>query len=114
MFDAGNQIWRSKGEEQQVAKKDFIEILKQLEEALGDKKFFGGDVFGFVDILLIPITSWFLAYEKFGSFKVEDHVPKFSTWIKRTEQRESVAKVLPDPEKVYEFAIGMRKMQGIE
>jgi glutathione S-transferase len=29
-------------------------------------------------------------------------------------QRESVAKVLPDPEKVYDFVVMFRKMQGIE
>lgn len=114
MFDAGSQIWRSQGDEQEVAKKNFIEILQQLEEALGNKKFFAGDVFGFVDILLIPITSWFLTYEKIGSFKVEDRVPKLSAWIKRTKQRETVAKALPDPEKVYEFIVGMRKQLGIE
>ncbi|KAH7534013.1 hypothetical protein FEM48_Zijuj04G0192600 [Ziziphus jujuba var. spinosa] len=109
-----SQIWRSQGDEQEVAKKNFIEILQQLEEALGNKKFFAGDVFGFVDILLIPITSWFLTYEKIGSFKVEDRVPKLSAWIKRTKQRETVAKALPDPEKVYEFIVGMRKQLGIE
>lgn len=115
MFEAGTNIWRSTGEAQEVAKKDFIEVLKQLEEsALGDKKFFAGEAFGFVDLLTIPLTNWFLAYEKIGGFKIEDHCPKFSAWIKRCNQKESVAKVLPDPEKVYEFVVVMRKSQGIE
>ena len=88
--------------------------MKQLEEALGDKDFFGGDTFGFVDIIAIPLTSWFYAIEKLGNFKVEDECPKFSAWVKMCLKRESVAKVLPDPEKVYEFVIMFRKMQGIE
>ncbi|KAF3444253.1 hypothetical protein FNV43_RR13943 [Rhamnella rubrinervis] len=115
VFEAGTNIWRSTGEAQEVAKKDFIEVLKQLEgSALGDKKFFAGEAFGFVDLLTIPLTNWFLAYEKIGDFKIEDYCPKLSDWIKRCNQRESVAKVLPDPEKVYEFVASIRKSQGIE
>ncbi|KAA8547654.1 hypothetical protein F0562_004083 [Nyssa sinensis] len=114
VFDAGNKIWKTKGEQLEVAKKDFIEILKQLEGALGQKDYFGADSFGFVDIIAIPFTSWFYAYEKYGSFKVEDHCPKLSAWMKRCMERESVAKLLPDPEKVYEFVIMFRKMNGIE
>ena len=104
----------SEGEAKEVAKKDFIEILKQLEGALGDKSFYGGDASGFVDIIAIGLTSWFVAYEKFGGFKVEDQSPKFSVWMKRCIQRETVAKFLPDPEKIYEFVITLRKMRGIE
>ncbi|KAM1122691.1 hypothetical protein ACFX2I_004208 [Malus domestica] len=37
LYDAGSKIWLTKGEEQEAAKKDFIEILKQLEGQLGDK-----------------------------------------------------------------------------
>ncbi|XVF71021.1 hypothetical protein PTKIN_Ptkin12aG0001000 [Pterospermum kingtungense] len=114
VFDAGCNIWRSKGEAPVEAKKEFIEILKQLEEGLGDKDFFGGDKFGFVDIIAIPLTSWFYAIEKFGKFKVENECPKFSGWMKRCLQRESVGKVVPDPEKVYEFVIMFRKMMGID
>ncbi|THG01701.1 probable glutathione S-transferase parC [Camellia sinensis] len=114
VFNEGNATWMTKGEEQEVAKKGFIEILKQLEGALGDKDYFGGDVFGFVDIILVPLTSWFDAYEKLGGIKVEDHCPKFKAWMKRCMQRESVAKLLPSSDKVYEFIINMKKMNGIE
>ncbi|XP_034684479.1 probable glutathione S-transferase parC [Vitis riparia] len=114
IFEGGAKIWGSKGEALEVGKKDFIEILKQLEGTLGEKDFFCGDNFGFVDILLIPLTTWFYAYEKFGGFKVEDECPKFSVWVKRCMQRESVAKALPEPEKVYEAVVMLRKMNGIE
>ncbi|KAL3527389.1 hypothetical protein ACH5RR_012045 [Cinchona calisaya] len=114
VFDIGSSIWKTKGDELEAAKKEFIEILKYLEGALGDKDYFGGDSFGFVDIIAIPLTTWFLAYEKFGDFKVEEKCPKFAPWIKRCLERESVAKTLPDPQQVYEFVIMMRKMHGIE
>ncbi|KAI4307706.1 hypothetical protein L6164_030864 [Bauhinia variegata] len=113
VFDAGRNIWLSKGEELEVAKKEFIETLKVLEGALGEKDFFGGDSFGYVDIIAIALTSWFLAYEKTGGFKVEDHCPKFSAWIKRCLERPSVAKVYPDPENIYHFVLVLRKMNGI-
>ncbi|XP_062096308.1 glutathione S-transferase 3-like [Humulus lupulus] len=115
VFDAGRNIWSGQGEAVEVAKKEFIEILKQLEElALADKPFFGGDSFGYVDILAIALTSWFYTFEQYGGFKVEDHCPKLSAWIKRCYQRDTVSKVSPDPVKIYEFAAMLRKMQGIE
>ncbi|PON97810.1 S-crystallin [Trema orientale] len=115
VFDAGKNIWTSRGEALEVAKTDFIEILKQLEElALADKEYFGGDIFGYVDILAIALTSWFYAYEKFGGFKVEDHCPKLSAWIKRCNKRDTIARVIPDPERIYEFVGMLRKMHGIE
>ncbi|GMJ07818.1 A. THALIANA GLUTATHIONE S-TRANSFERASE TAU 19, glutathione S-transferase TAU 19 [Hibiscus trionum] len=114
VFDASGNIWRSKGEVPVEAKKEFIKILKQLEEALGDKDYFNGATFGFVDIIAIPLTCWFLAVEKIGGFTVAEECPKISSWTKRCLQRESVAKVVPDPEKVYEFVLMFRKMQGID
>ncbi|TKY56654.1 Glutathione S-transferase [Spatholobus suberectus] len=114
VFDTGRSIWSSNGEERVVASRDFIEVLKHLEEALGEKDYFGGDAFGYVDIIAIPHSAWFLAYEKLGGFKIEDHSPKISAWIKRCLQRESVAKVLPDPEKVYQFVLHFRKMEGLD
>jgi glutathione S-transferase len=114
VFDTGRSIWASNGEEREVGTRDFIEVLKHLEEALGEKDYFGGDTFGYVDIIAIPHSAWFLAYEKLGGFKVEDHSPKISAWIKRSLERESVKKVLPDPEKVYQFVLHFRKMSGLE
>jgi glutathione S-transferase len=114
VFDTGRSIWASNGEEREVGTRDFIEVLKHLEEALGEKDYFGGDTFGYVDIIAIPHSAWFLAYEKLGGFKVEDHSPKIAAWIKRSLERESVKKVLPDPEKVYQFVLHFRKMSGLE
>jgi glutathione S-transferase len=80
-----------------------IEVLKTLEGELADKPFFGGDAFGFVDVALVPFTCWFLTYEKLGEFSVEEHCPKIVAWAERCKERESVAKALSDPDKVFEF-----------
>ncbi|BBH01554.1 hypothetical protein Prudu_011849 [Prunus dulcis] len=37
VFDAGKKLWSTKGEEHESAKKEFIEILTQLEGEIGDK-----------------------------------------------------------------------------
>ncbi|MQK21889.1 glutathione S-transferase family protein, partial [Escherichia coli] len=104
----------SKGDEQEVAKKGFIESLKQLEEVFGDKPYFGGDTFGFVDVALIPFYCWFYTFETFGNFKFEEVCPKLVAWAKRCAQRETVSKTLPDEKKVYDYIVAMQKALGLE
>ncbi|KAM7250824.1 hypothetical protein ACFE04_022707 [Oxalis oulophora] len=109
VHDAGRTINFTKGEEQEQAKKDFVGILKTLEGQLGDKPYFGGDIFGFVDVALIPFYCWFYTYESFGNFKIELECPKLIGWAKRCMEKESVAKSLPDESKIYEHACFLRK-----
>lgn len=114
MFETGGNIWKNKGEEAEAAKVEFIEILKNLEGALGEKDYYGGDNFGLLDIIGIPLTPWIVGFEKYGGFKVEEEAPKFAAWTKRCLQRESVAKAVSQPEKVCEFIGMVRKMHGLE
>lgn len=114
IHDVGRRLWTAKGEEQEAAKKEFIESLKLLEEQLGDKPYFGGDNLGYVDVALVPFYSWFEAYETFSNLKIEAECPKFIAWAKRCMQKESVSKSIPDQHKVYEFVLQMRKRFGIE
>ncbi|CAL4944740.1 unnamed protein product [Urochloa decumbens] len=115
LYDCGTRLWKLKGEAQAQARKEMVEILKTLEEgALGDKEFLGGDAFGFLDLVVVPFTSWFLTYERHGEFSVEKECPRLAAWAKRCRERESVAKTLSPPEKVYEFVGGMKKRFGIE
>ncbi|KAK6132558.1 hypothetical protein DH2020_033660 [Rehmannia glutinosa] len=112
---AGKGIWSTKGEDQETAKKEMIDALKLLEGELGDKRYFGGDDFGFVDVALIPFYCWFHVYETFGNFSIEENCPKLIKWAKKCMEKESVSKSLADPNKVYEFIVGMRKMYyGLE
>ncbi|RCV09491.1 hypothetical protein SETIT_2G033600v2 [Setaria italica] len=100
IYGCQTRLWKLKGEAQEQAKKDLTEVLKTLESELGDKPYFAGDTFGFVDIALVPFTSWFLAYEKLGGFSIEEHCPKIVAWAKLCREGESVAKALTDPDKV--------------
>ena len=115
VFPAGRNIWTAKEVEQvEAARKEFLDILMYLDGTLGDKDYFNGDNFGFVDILLIGLISWFPAFEKYGGFKVEDHYPKLATWITRSYARETVSESLTDSEKITNFVGMMRQMYGIE
>ncbi|KAK6132433.1 hypothetical protein DH2020_033810 [Rehmannia glutinosa] len=112
--DAGKRIWYLKGEQQQAAKEEFIDALQLLETELGDKPYFGGDKFGFVDLALIPFYCWFHAYETFGNFSTEEHCPKLIEWAERCEKIESVSKSLACPIKVYEFVLILKKKYGVK
>ncbi|XP_021830376.1 probable glutathione S-transferase parC [Prunus avium] len=114
LYDAGRKIWATKGEEQEAGKKEFIEVLRQLEGELGNKPYFEGESFGFLDIALITFYSWFYAFETCENFSIEAECPKLIAWAKRCMQKESVSKTLPDKNKVYEFVLGMKKMFGME
>ena len=88
-----------------------LETFKILEGELGDKPYFGGETFGYVDLSFISFYSWFHAYEVLGNINIEAECPKIIVWARRCMQKEAVAKTLPDQKKVYEeHAARLRKM----
>jgi len=94
---------------------EMVEILKTLEEELGEKEFFGGEHgFGFVDVALVPFTAWFDSFDRYWGVNVADVAPRLVAWATRCMKRESVSKSLYSPEKVYDFMRGMRKDAGFE
>ncbi|KAK3424651.1 hypothetical protein EUGRSUZ_F01433 [Eucalyptus grandis] len=107
-YDLERKVWTIEGKEE-VAKEELIESLKLLEGELGDKPFFGGKRLGFVDVAAIPFYTWLYAYEKFGNFSIEAECPKLIAWTKRCLNKESVSKSVPDPQKVYEFTLHVKK-----
>ncbi|KAK2644632.1 hypothetical protein Ddye_019827 [Dipteronia dyeriana] len=114
IFGIGRKVWASKGEDQEAENKELIEALKTMERELGDEHFFRGERIGFVDVALVPITSWFYTYKTLGNFSIEAECPKLIAWSKRCLEKESVAKSLPDPKKIYEAALWFKKKLGIE
>ncbi|KAJ6918316.1 glutathione S-transferase [Populus alba x Populus x berolinensis] len=106
----GKMIWTAEGEEEEAAKTDFIDCLKLLEGELGAKPYFGGETLGFVDVALVPFYCWFHAYETMANFRIEAECPKLVAWCKRCMQKDSVSKSLADPQKIYNFAMKLRKI----
>lgn len=114
IYDLGRRTWATRGEEQEAAKREFIECLKLLEAELGDKPYYGGESLGFVDVALVPFYSWFYAYETCGNFSIEAECPMLIGWAKRCMENESVARSLPNRENVYRFVLDLKKKLGIE
>nr|ADB11381.1 tau class glutathione transferase GSTU58 [Populus trichocarpa] len=108
----GKMMWTAEGEEQEAAKKDFIDCLKLLEGELGanSKPYFGGETLGFVDVALVPFYCWFHAYETMANFSIEAECPKLIAWCKRCMQKDGVSKSLADPRKIYNYAMKLRKI----
>lgn len=114
VYSCAQTLWKEKGEELEKGKKDLIEGLKTLEGELGNKTYFGGETFGFVDVALLPITSWFYTFGILGNFSIEPECPKIMAWAKRCMQRESASKTLPDPHKIYDSILQLRKLLGVD
>ncbi|KAF8021202.1 hypothetical protein BT93_G1592 [Corymbia citriodora subsp. variegata] len=109
MYSAGrSSLWLT-GEAQEAAKKEYIEFLKVLEGELGEKAYFGGKRFGYVDVSLIPLYTWFYVFETLGNYSIVEVCPKVVAWAKRCMRRESVAKSLPDQHKIYDYFLELKK-----
>ncbi|KAL6966584.1 glutathione transferase [Sarracenia purpurea var. burkii] len=109
IIDGGRNLWATKGDAQETAKKEFKNSLKLVEAQLGDAPYFGGDNFGFVDVALIPFYSWYVVWETFGQLSLEAESPKLVAWAKRCMKRQSVAESLPDPAKIYDYSLFLKK-----
>ncbi|XP_059663959.1 probable glutathione S-transferase parC [Cornus florida] len=96
-------------ETQKAAKNELIECYKVLEAEVGEKTYFRGETFGFVDIALIPFYSWFYFYETCGNLSMEEECPKIVAWGKRCMEKESVSNALPDQYKVFDYFMRLAK-----
>ena len=110
VYESGKRIILNKkgAAEQESAKKEFLEQLTLLEKMLGDETYFGGDVFGYVDISLIPLYNWFYTIQKSANFNIQDSCPKIIEWAERCIKRESVSKSFTDENKTYEFLCDLK------
>ncbi|KAI3774641.1 hypothetical protein L1987_49200 [Smallanthus sonchifolius] len=108
-YDCLKKISITEGEERQKAVEEFLEFLKVLERELGEKPYFNGESFGFVDMALICYYSNIIACETLANFSVEKHCPKLALWATQCMKRESVSKTLADPNKIYDLMMANTK-----
>ncbi|KAI3762375.1 hypothetical protein L1987_52804 [Smallanthus sonchifolius] len=71
LYQIGRKLYTTKGEEHEAARIEFMDCLKLLEGELGDKPYFAGESFGYLDLSLIPFYSWFQVYETYGNYNFD-------------------------------------------
>lgn len=120
-YDAGLGIVESlEAEIQEQFKKDikdcFIVLDKAFQNLSGGKPYYGGDCLGLVDVVLASYIPWFVAFEKFGDFKLpdEEECPHLNAWIRTTVENSTVKEVMGSipPNALMEFA--HRKRFGVK
>ncbi|KAI3835374.1 hypothetical protein MKW98_020490 [Papaver atlanticum] len=101
------------GEEQEKAQNEISEMLKTIEEkgGLGEKKFFGGDTIGMVDLAIAPIVYWLGAIEEVVGVKISEahKFPKFHEWIESFKQVPLIKENLPNYHNLLDYLKGIKE-----
>ncbi|XP_059631297.1 probable glutathione S-transferase [Cornus florida] len=99
-------MFHTTGEEHEKAMKDSLEMLRTIEDhALGEKKFFSGDIIGVVDIAFGGIVVWLEVLEDVLGMKLlEAHTfPRWHAWIKNFKEAPLIKDNLPDRDEMLMF-----------
>ncbi|XP_048332628.2 probable glutathione S-transferase [Ziziphus jujuba] len=113
--DKSSVVWtllRSSGEEREKAKNESLEVLKTIEEhGLGDKKFFGGEEIGIVDIAFGWMSLWLGVIEEIVGVKLlEAHLfPRLYAWTKNFKEVPVIKQNLPDRHELLLHCKGVRE-----
>lgn len=105
----------SHGKDQEEAKEKTLENLKLIEEHLKGKKFFGGETFGFLDI----VFGWLACYpdimKKASNLELLDKesFPNICTWKERFCNIPVIKENFPDEEATILKFMEIRQARGI-
>lgn len=102
----------SSGEEREKAAKDVMETLKIIEdEALGDKKFFGGNTLSLVDLCFGWLVTGFDCMEELaGAILVEPStLPRLHQWTLNFREEPVIKECLPDRARLFEHIRKIRE-----
>ncbi|KAF5185611.1 Glutathione s-transferase u17 [Thalictrum thalictroides] len=84
-----------------------LALLEEAFEKLSKGKgFFGGDTIGYLDIALGSCLGWIRVTEKFSGTSIIDEtkLPNIYAWSERFCSDPAVKELMPDTEKLFEFA----------
>ncbi|GMP77675.1 hypothetical protein CsSME_00033863 [Camellia sinensis var. sinensis] len=98
---------RSTRETQEKATKQVLEVLKTIEEqGLGDKKFFGGNTLGLVDLSFGWLVQWFEVMEEVilgtsnPTLLDPTTLPRLYAWVQNLKEVPVIKENLPNREKL--------------
>ncbi|GLU08790.1 hypothetical protein SLE2022_256790 [Rubroshorea leprosula] len=96
-----SKVFRSSGEEQEKALKESLEMLEIIEEhapGLGQKKFFGGDKIGMVDLALGLVAHWMGPIEEVTGVQIMEagKFPRLEAWMKNFKEDPVIKENLPE------------------
>lgn len=108
-------LWKAcwcEEKEREEAKREACEHLKTLEDELRDKRFFGGDKIGLVDVAANFIGFWFGIIEEASGVKLltEEKYPKLYKWSEEYVNCSAIRGNLPPRDKLLAF---MRARHGV-
>ncbi|XP_050222000.1 probable glutathione S-transferase [Mercurialis annua] len=101
----------TEGEEQEKQVKLAIEALEILEAELNGNKYFGGEIFGFVDIVLCWISRWVGVIEKTADVAILDleKFPNLEAWIQNVLHLPIVKETMPPHDKLIQYFAKIRQ-----
>ncbi|KAB2009374.1 hypothetical protein ERO13_D10G146600v2 [Gossypium hirsutum] len=105
------------GEEQEKTTKELLEALKIIEEqALGDKKFFGGNAINLVDISYGMIAYWFKIMEEVIEVNVlePNTLPRLCQWAQNFMEVPVIKENIPERYKVLAYLRHIRQKLLLE
>ena len=111
-------IAKADDEETAEAAEQVIAGLQLLEEAFvkcsKGKDFFGGESVGYLDIALGCYLGWLKALEKLAGVKLLDKekIPLLMGWAERFCSADAVKELIPEADKLVEFAKMVRARQN--
>ena len=87
------------------AVEEAIELLKFIEEELKEKKFFGGESIGLVDIAANVIGFWLGVFEEGSGVELltRDKFPKLCNWVDEYVSSSIIKENLPPRDKLVPF-----------
>ena len=111
LLKASSQASSGKTEEEKTEGKEkaaaaIVTLEGALSECSKGKPFFGGESVGFVDVILGGLLGWVRAIEAMQGVKTFDPstTPLLAAWAERFGQLEQVEAVMPDVQRLIEYA----------
>ncbi|KAF4367255.1 hypothetical protein G4B88_026762 [Cannabis sativa] len=104
--EKGSLIWNmftTRGEEQEKWKKEYIEMLRTIEDEalmMNNKKYFLGEDIGILDISFGCIAHWFEVIEELCEVRLIESFPKLHSWIQNFKQHPIINQNLPPRDKL--------------